>query len=119
MEKRDEDEEKQPEGFHVWEALKSIIENNIEYYKSDDSINGLKIHGALLGIIDHLDEARQHYRDVESFCKLYDFDENTKGNGYRSFLKILNMAINHIFKTLKYVTENRSGLLFRKNAYTK
>jgi hormone-sensitive lipase len=117
MEKRDDSACEN--NFYIWEALKSVIHNNIDYFVSDDTENGLKLHGALLGIIDQLDEARPLYQEVESFCKLYDFDEKLKGNGYRSFLKIFDSAINHTLKILKYVTENRSGLLFRKNAYTK
>lgn len=119
MEKRDEDGSASENNFFVWEALKSIVHNNIDYFKSDDSANGLKIHEALMGIIDQLDEAQPLYREVESFCKLYDFDEKLKGNGYRSFLKIFDSAINHTLRILKYVMENRSGLLFRKTSYTK
>lgn len=113
------DEAKAPEKFIVWEALKSIISNNIDYYKSDESMNGLKMHGACLGIIDYLDEAQPLIQEMELFCKAYDFDETTPGNGYRSFIKIYDCAINHTLKIAKYVTENRSSLLFRKNNYTK
>lgn len=119
MEKRDDDDIASEKNFYEWEALKSIILNNIDFFKSDESSNGLKLYGALLGIIDHVDEARPLYQEIESFCKFYDFDEKLKGNGYRSFLKVVDSSINHTFKILKYVTENRSGLLFRKNAYTK
>lgn len=103
----------------VWEALKSIIFNNIDYYKTDESTNGLKIHAAMLGIIDQLDVARPLISDVDDFCKLYDFDSETPGNGYRSFLKVFDSAINHTFKIVKYVTESRSSFLFRKTTYTK
>lgn len=118
MEKRDDDIVNE-KGFLVWEALKSIVCNNIDFFKTDESTNGLKLHGAFLGIIDQVDEARPLYQEVQSFCKLYDFDEKLKGNGYRSFLKIYDSAINHALKISKYVTENRSGLLFRKSSYTK
>ncbi|CRL05668.1 CLUMA_CG018701, isoform A [Clunio marinus] len=117
MEKRDE--VKTPDKFIVWEALKSIIYNNIDFYKSDDTTNGIKLHGAFLGILDNLDEARPLIEEVESFCKLYDFDEKTPGNGHRSFLKVFDCAINHTLKIVKYVTESRSSLLFRKSTYTK
>lgn len=119
MEKRDDEDIASEKSFLGWEALKSIICNNIDFFKSDESTNGLKLHGAFLGIIDQVDEARPLYQEVQSFCKLYDFDEKLKGNGYRSFLKIFDSAINHTFKITKYVTENRSGLLFRKGSYTK
>lgn len=113
------DEAKVPERFLVWEALKSIICNNIDYFKSDESINGLKLHGAFLGIIDQLEEARPLIQEIELFCKLYDYDEATPGNGYRSFIKVFECAINHTMRIVKYVTESRSGLLFRKSTYTK
>lgn len=119
MEKRDDEDIASEKSFLVWEALKSIICNNIDFFKSDESTNGLKLHGAFLGIIDQVDEALPLYQQIESFSKLYDFDEKLKGNGYRSFLKIFDSAINHTFKISKYVTENRSGLLFRKCSYTK
>lgn len=123
MEKFDDDKGRnnafEPERFLIWEALKSIISNNIEFFKNDDSINGLKLHGALLGIIDNLDEARPLMVEIGKFCSLYDYDEQTPGNGYRSFLKVCDCAIKHTMKIVKYVTENRSRLLFRKNAYTK
>lgn len=113
------DEAKRPEKFLVWEALQSIICNNIDYYKTDESTNGLKLHGAFLGIIDHLDEARPLIQEIELFCKDYDFDEHTPGNGYRSFVKVFDCAINHTLRIVKYVTESRSSLLFRKSTYTK
>jgi hormone-sensitive lipase len=110
---------KTPEKFLVWEALKSIICNNIDYFKDDESTNGLKLHFAFVSIIDHLDEALPLVQQTESVCHLYDFDELTPGNGYRSFLKVFDSAINHTFKIVKYVTESRASLLFRKTNYTK
>lgn len=113
------DEAKPNERFILYEALKSIICNNIDYYKSDESTNGLKMHSALIVIIDSIDEGRPLVEEVELFCKQYDFDDVTPGNGYRSFVKIFDSAINHTLKIVKYVTESRSSLLFRKNTYTK
>jgi hypothetical protein len=119
MEKHDDDKRGCEENFLKWDALKSIICNNIDYYKKDESTNGLKLHGALVGIIDQLDEARPLYIEIESFAPKFDLDEHTKGNGYRSFLKVFDAGINHTFKILKYVTENRSSVFYRKNTYTK
>lgn len=117
MEKCDETET--TEKFVVWEALKSNICNNIDYFATDESTNGLKLHGAFLGIIDQLEEARPLIGVIESFYKDFDYDENTPGNGYRSFIKVFDAAINHTSKIVKHVTENRASLLFRKNNYTK
>jgi len=106
------------ENFLTWESVKSLIDNNIDFLKSDES-SSLKLHDAFLGITNQLNEARILYEEIESFCKTYDVDENIQANGYRSFLKIFDSAINHVFKTLKYYTENRSKLFFRRNHYIK
>jgi hypothetical protein len=118
-EKGDENKTILYDKFIVWEALKSIIFNNIDYYKTDETTNGLKIHGAMLGIIDQLDIAKPLICQVDDFCQLYDFNEHIPGNGYRSLLKVFDSAINHTFKIVKYVTESRSSFLFRKTTYTK
>lgn len=112
-------EAKSTDRFIVWGALNSIIFNNIDYYKSDESMNGLKIHAAFLGIVDCIEEGRPLVEEVESFCQQYDFDDVTPGNGYRSFVKIFDSAISHTLKIVKYITESRSSLLFRKTTYTK
>jgi len=119
MEQADDGGNTHSEKFIMWEALKSIVCNNIDFYKADASTNGMKLNGAFIGIIDQLEEARPLVAEVESFCKLYDYDELTTGNGYRSFVKVFDAAIQHTLKIVKYVTENRSSLLFRKNSYTK
>lgn len=119
MEEDSKDEAKALEKFLIWEALKSIICNNIDYYGTDKSTAGLKLHSAFSSIIDQLEEARPLIQEIELFCKAYDYDEITPGNGYRSFIKVFNCAINHTSRIVKYITENRSGLLFRKSAYTK
>ncbi|CAH1728739.1 unnamed protein product [Chironomus riparius] len=106
------------EKFFAWESLKSIIDNNIDFLKCDQS-SYLTLHDALLGITNQLNDARILYEEIESFCKKYDVDENIQANGYRSFLKIFDSAINHAFKTLKHYTENRSKLFFRRNHYIK
>lgn len=109
------------EMFLTWESLKSIIDNNIDFLKCDEfsTSSSLKLHDALLGISNQSNQARILYEEIESFCKKYDVDENIQANGYRSFLKIFDSAINHVFKTLKYYTENRSKLFFRRSHYIK
>ncbi|CAO1436583.1 unnamed protein product [Diamesa serratosioi] len=111
-------EEKENENL-LFEALKSIAINNIDYFNTDDSTNGLRLHGAFLSITDHIEIAKKKYVHMKSFAAEYDFDEKTPGNGYRTFLKIFDSAIQHTLKTSRSVTENRSSLLFRKNIYTK
>lgn len=105
--------------FLAWDALESIVVNNIDYYQHDESECGLKIRAALLSIIDQLNLARPLICQIEDFCVAYDFDAATPGNGYRSFVKVMDAAIEHTHNIVKYVAEARSSFLFRKTTYMK
>lgn len=105
--------------FLQWDALESVIANNIDYYQHDETENGLKIRAALLSIIDQLNLARPLICQIEDFCGMYDFDAQTPGNGYRSMLSVFDSAIHHTHRIIDYVTVARSNFLFRKTTYMK
>ncbi|CAL9690760.1 unnamed protein product [Knipowitschia caucasica] len=44
---------------------------------------------------------------------LYDFDEQTPGNGYRSLVKVLLSCLLHIINKARYVSSNLRGAFFR------
>ena len=48
-----------------------------------------------------------------------DFDKNTAGNGYWSFILNYNAAIKKVSKICKQLTRNRDKLLFNKKFYVK
>lgn len=105
--------------FVLYDALADICQNNIKYFECDESEIGQRFLCAFRGIIDHLIIARKFVAKMIQFVHEYDFDELTPANGYRSFVKAVQSCINHTVKTSKYIAQNRSYLLFRKNMYMK
>lgn len=105
--------------FAMYDALVDICQNNIKYFECDDTETGQRFLCAFRGIIDHITIARQFVSKFITFVHEYDFDENTPANGYRSFVKAVQSCINHCAKVCKYIAQNRSYLLFRKNMYMK
>lgn len=105
--------------FVLYDALADICQNNIKYFECDESEIGQRFLCAFHGIIDHLIIARQFVAKIIGFVHEYDFDELTPANGYRSFVKAVQSCINHTVKISKYIAQNRSYLLFRKNMYMK
>lgn len=135
--------------FVMYDALVDICQNNVKYFECDDSEAGQRFLCAFRGIIDHIavsacnysnlttdkygknqciflflsfsfgQVARQFVAKIITFVHEYDFDENTPYNGYRSFVKAIQACINHSVKVSKYIAQNRSYLLFRKNMYMK
>lgn len=105
--------------FAMYDALADICQNNVKYFECDDSETGQRFLCAFRGIIDHIAISQQFVGKIITFMHEYDFDENTPANGYRSFVKATHSCINHTVKISKYIAQNRSYLLFRKNMYMK
>lgn len=105
--------------FVLYDALVDICQNNVKYFECDESEIGQRFLCAFRGIIDHVTIARQFVSKIITFVHEYDFDENTPANGYRSYIKATQACINHTVKISKYIAQNRSYLLFRKNMYMK
>ena len=105
--------------FAMYDALVDICQNNVKYFECDDTETGQRFLCAFRGIIDHISIARQFVAKIITFVHEYDFDEHTPANGYRSFVKAIQACINHSVKVSKYIAQNRSYLLFRKNMYMK
>lgn len=107
------------QSFALYDALVDICRNNIKYFECDESETGQRFLGAFRGIIDHVAVAKHYVEQISTFASEYDFDEHTPANGYRSFVKTIQACINHCLKVSKYIAQNRSYLLFRKNMYMK
>lgn len=105
--------------FASFDALREVCEDNAKYYESEDNECGQRYHGALTGIIDHIEVARKLTTDVLSFAHEYDFDEFTPGNGYRSFVKCTRLCVEHCLRVSKHIAQNRTFIWFRKNMYMK
>lgn len=105
--------------FIMYDALIDICQNNVKYFECDESETGQRFVCAFRGIIDHIAIARQFVAKIITFVHEYDFDETTPANGYRSFVKTTQACINQTVKVCKYIAQNRSYLLFRKNMYMK
>lgn len=107
------------EKFEISNELIKMCISNLEYYKKDKSFAGSKIHSNFEKFKKLLESSIPVIKEIESFSHLYDYDENTPGNGYRSFVYIFECALKYSKKIFDYITEHRASLLFRKNLYLK
>ncbi|XP_055700251.1 hormone-sensitive lipase isoform X1 [Phlebotomus papatasi] len=103
----------------MFDALKDLCVNNVNFFRRDDSATGVRLHGAFLALVDHIEKARPLVDQISDFAHEYDFDSETPGNGYRSFIKVIDCCIMHSIKLCRAVLESRSSILFRKTLYTK
>lgn len=103
----------------LYDVLYELCQSNIEFFAKDDSMTGSKIHAAFLTLSLHIGFAKKKVAEISSFAHEYDYDEHTKGNGYRSFVIVVDCCIRHSIKLCRNVQENRNSLLFRKSVYFK
>ncbi|XP_058116245.1 hormone-sensitive lipase [Anopheles ziemanni] len=103
----------------LFDSLIELCRNNVNYFEGDDTETGLRLHGAFVGLIDHIEMAKPLVRTVQGFMHEYDFDPSVPGNGFRSFLAVVDCCVKMSLKLARYVMENRSAILFRKAVYVK
>lgn len=102
-----------------WSALREVCHANIEYFTSHQDENGVRIKAALLAILDHLDQALPLYKDITKFAPHFDFDKETPGNGYRSFLLLMDRCIMHSVQICREMYSQKDSMMFRKNHHMK
>lgn len=105
--------------LYLFDSLIDLCRNNVNYFANDETVSGLRIHGAFVGLIDHIETAKPLVAEVSGFVHEYDFDKDTPGNGFRSFLYVVKCCIKTTLKLARYVMENRGTILFRKAIYVK
>ena len=72
-----------------------------------------------MGIKENVEEISQKMARVAVQAPKFDFDENTPGNGYRSFLSVAESAINYGIQINEKIALKRSSAFFRKTQMTK
>lgn len=103
----------------TYDALKSLCENNAKYFATDESDYGKRLHKAFLEIVEHIEVMGPMVIKINSVANLYDFDENTPGNGFRSFLSIVDSSISYGLQLSHKVCLKRDNIIFRKGTLTR
>ncbi|XP_034832530.1 hormone-sensitive lipase isoform X2 [Maniola hyperantus] len=108
-----------PPTYAMYEALKDSCQNNATYFHPDDSENGQRLYQGFMTLIDHIDTVWPLVDHVRKVAPLYDFDAKSPGNGYRSFVSVVDSCVLHGLKLSRQVCTGRDALLFRKGYFVK
>nr|CAD7441136.1 unnamed protein product [Timema bartmani] len=105
--------------YAMYQALKDLCLNNADYFQHDDTENGQRLHSGFLALIDHVNNVAPLVDDVRKASSKFDLDTETPGNGYRSFVSVVDMCVVHGVKLSRQVCESRDSFLFRKSHYAR
>lgn len=101
----------------AWATLHCLCTTNMEHFDSYQDEGGMRIKGALLVVLDTLENLKSLYVEISKIAPLFDFDENTPGNGYRSFLILVDKCIMHTMLVCQEIHNQKDSMLFRKTYY--
>ncbi|XP_029176350.1 hormone-sensitive lipase-like isoform X2 [Nylanderia fulva] len=102
-----------------WNDLRKLCHVSVEYFTSHRLKNSDRIKAALLVILQQLDELQPLYNEIAKYVSCFDFDETTPGNGYRSFLLMIDKSIVHSEQVCQKMYRQKDSLLFRESHHTK
>lgn len=99
------------------DELISVLLENQEHFRCDQ--NGSEFLTIIQSMIETVNKLGTSVEDVKNFAANYDADESTPGNGYRSFVVVVEKALKKAFEICTKIQENRGKFLFRRKFYEK
>ncbi|XP_075232649.1 hormone-sensitive lipase isoform X2 [Lycorma delicatula] len=105
--------------YVMYDALKNLCESNADYFKSDTSNIGKNLYSTSLSVINNIVSIKPLVDHFRNTCAAYDFDENTPGNGYRSYVMMVDAFVNYAVKINRQICVNRNSYFFRKGTALK
>lgn len=86
------------------------IDNNINYFDNSEKFRTLFLSLCQLKLV--IEKCVKAMEKIREFASEYDFDDDSPGNGYRSFINISDSAFKQALKICKGMIRNRKKLLF-------
>lgn len=108
-----------PEMQEKYRDLLLACQEQAVFFKDDPSEKGQRLFAASIVWQDFIIMADNLVRQIDMFAYKYDFDENTPGNGYRSFISVVDSCIEYGLGICKNLMSARSTMFFRKKTYMK
>lgn len=103
----------------MFEALEAVALNNLNFFKSLNITKSAEICESFVKIIEKVSNLNSLINEIKMFQTVYDLDEETPGNGYRSFIYIVEVAIVKMNKICTQVKKKRESIVFRRSFYEK
>jgi len=102
-----------------YDILRNLCQENIIYFTTDERNSSTVITNSFEKLIENIISIKPLVYELRSVCHLYDFDSSVPGNGYRSYVSVVDLFIAHCIKICNQMVANRDSFFFRKTFYTK
>lgn len=103
----------------LYDKLSDICKESKSFFTTDERNGSTTIANSFKQLSENIDTIKPFVNKLRNICHLYDFDPSVPGNGYRSYVTVVDLFIAHCFKLCNQMTAIRDSYFFRKSFYTK
>ncbi|XP_026537248.1 hormone-sensitive lipase isoform X2 [Notechis scutatus] len=99
----------------LFQTLLTLAEDNMAFFQDVPTETGQRFLAAFTTIREHarcLEPMLDHFSAI---YHIFDLDEHTPANGYRSLAQTVRCCVAHIIHKSRYVATNRRSIFFRTN----
>lgn len=104
---------------NLHENLKKLCTSNEKFFNKHKSTKGKQFEAIFAELSVNIDKVCSLAGQIEAFAREYDFDAETPGNGFRSFVAVSTSALEHTEKIVNVVEQKRENFLFNKDKHLK
>jgi len=102
-----------------YEKLKDLCKENVIYFTNNERNGSTAMANSFEQLFENIENIKPLVFELRNVCHLYDFDPSVPGNGYRSYVTVVDLFIAHCIKICNQMAVNRDSFFFRKTFYTK
>lgn len=104
----------------LFSCLKEVLAENRQYYSGlNTGRKSEEFSQCFDSLLEITAKTLKLLLEVAAVSPLFDYDPNTKGNGYRTIVKVVEMCFRKLHALGVEFKEKRGGLLFRSDHYYK
>lgn len=105
--------------YESYDKLRDLCKENIINFTTDERNGSTAIANSFEQLFENIGSIKPLVFELRNICHLYDFDPSIPGNGYRSYVSVVDLFIAHCIKICNQMAANRDSFFFRKAFYTK
>ncbi|XP_007430508.1 hormone-sensitive lipase isoform X1 [Python bivittatus] len=99
----------------LFQTLITLVEDNAAFFQNVPTETGRRFLAAFTTIREHARCLEPILGHFSAIYHIFDLDEHTPANGYRSLAQTVRCCVAHIIHKSRYVAANRRSIFFRTN----
>ncbi|VVC40443.1 Hormone-sensitive lipase, N-terminal [Cinara cedri] len=101
----------------LYNDLRNLYKENTTYFTNNEGNCSTAIANSFEQLFENIGIIEPLVEELCNVCHLYDFDSSIPGNGYRSYVRVVDSFIAHCIKVCNQIATNCYSFFFRKSIH--